>query len=271
MLELIKQMVPFVFDVIGQKGSIVVFDLQKYIAVQPGKRINWPVKEGEKIIPGSSAEQCLRTGKKVNVKIGPEVLGFPYFAIAYPIQVRGEIIGGISVGVPTEMLEVSDELHSQAVMLTTSLQEISAALEHVNLRLQKLGGTGSAIEVSAARAQEKASETDSVVHYIESVAKNTQLLGLNASIEAARAGDKGRGFSVVAAEIQKMAISSATSTKEIRKIIDGIQDHIGGIVGELQNLNGNTQEVLAATEEISASLESINTLAMRLQSLSEKV
>ncbi len=271
LLRLFTQLVPLVYDVIGHKGSVVLFDLEKYIVVQRGERISWPVKVGDKIIKGSSAEQCLKSGAKVSVKIGPEVLGFPYFAIAHPIKVDEKIVGGIAVGVPTELIEVSDELRTQAIELASSLEEISAAVEHMSRRIQELGSSGTNIEHAAASAKDKAQETEAVVRYIDSVAKNTQLLGLNASIEAARAGELGRGFSVVAAEIQKMAVSSASSTADIRKIIQGIQVHISGIADELQSLNGNTQEVLATAEEIGASLESIRGLAERLRTLAEKV
>ncbi|MHB1404401.1 MAG: methyl-accepting chemotaxis protein [Desulfitobacteriaceae bacterium] len=271
MLELFVQIVLFVYDVMGKKGSVVLFDHEKYLAVQRGERISWPVKVGDKIVKGSSAEQCLKSGEKVIVKIGPEVLGFPYFAIAHPIKAEGRVFGGIAVGVPTELIEVSDELRSQAVELVSSLQEISAAMEHLVGKVERLGCAGTDIWNSAAKAGEGSQETEEVIRFIDSVAKNTKLLGLNASIEAARAGEWGRGFSVVAAEIQKMAFSSASSTGKIRDIISGIRANVNDIAGQAEDFKGDTQEVLAALEEIEASLESIGRLAERLHGLAEKL
>lgn len=271
MLELFVQIVLFVYDIMGKKGSVVLFDHEKYLAVQRGERISWPVNKGDKIVKGSSAEQCLNSGEKVIVKIGPEVLGFPYFAIAHPIKVEGGILGGIAVGVPTELIEVSDELRGQALELVSSLQEISGAIEHIVGRIDGLGYAATNIWNSAAKARERSQETEEVVRYIDSVAKNTKLLGLNASIEAARAGEWGRGFSVVAAEIQKMALSSASSTGTIRAITSGIRSDIYNITEQTESFRLDIQEVLAAIEEIESSLDSIHTLGERLEGLAKKL
>ena len=118
---------------------------------------------------------------------------------------------------------------------------------------------------------EKALQMEEVVEYINSVASDTKVLGLNAAIEASRAGEVGRGFAVVASEIRAMAISSATSAKDIRKIIVGIQGHVGKMTMELENAGGNTQEVSAAVEEIGATIESLSGSAMALSALAAKL
>lgn len=271
MLDLFAQIVPLIFEIIARKGSVTMFDLEKYLIIQRGERISWPMNEGDKIIKGSVAEKCLQTGEKVVIKFGADFLGFPYTAIGYPIRIQGEIAGGISVGIPTEMIEISNELQSHSTELTNSLTEISGAVNHMIDEIQELENSGMTIWNSAVKIQEKSRETEEVVRYINTMASSTKLLGINATIEAARVGELGRGFSVVANEIQKMAVSSTSSAGKIRETINGIKSDILGITGQVESFKQDTQEVLAAIEEIGVSLESIHEQAERLQKLAEKL
>lgn len=155
--------------------------------------------------------------------------------------------------------------------LATSLQQMSIAIEQISNTVQKLAESGQTIAIDSQGVHEKSLKTEDVVHYIDSVAKNTKLLGLNASIEAARAGEVGRGFSVVASEIQKMAANSAGSAAEIRRMMRGMQEMLGGMVTKLEKFSDHTQDALAAVEEIGASIQSLAQTAQYLQGLAEKL
>ena len=271
MLEQLLQMMPLVFEVIFKKGSVVVFDQEKYQDVLRGDRISWNVKPGDPIVKGSSAETALRTGKSVVTEIGAEVLGIPYYAVAFPLIVDGKVIGGMSVGVPTELNHISEELKETSSELANSLQQMSIAIEQISQTVQRLAESGQTIALSSRSVHEKSLKTEEVVEYINSIAKNTKLLGLNASIEAARAGEVGRGFGVVATEIQKMAINSAGSAKEIQDLMRSMQEMLGVMVTKLEKFSDHTQDSLATIEEIGASIQSLAQTAQHLQSLAEKL
>ena len=271
MLEQLLQMMPLVFEVIFKKGSVVVFDREKYQGVLRGDRISWNVKLGDSIVKGSSAEIALRTGKSVVKEIGAEVLGIPYYAVAFPLIVDGEVIGGMAVGVPTELSHISEELKGTSFELATSLQQMSIAVEQIGQTVQNLAESGQTIALGSQSVHEKSLKTEDVVQYINAVAKNTKLLGLNASIEAARAGEVGRGFSVVASEIQKMAVNSAGSAAKIQEMMRGMQEMLGIMVTKLEKFSDHTQDALAAIEEIGASIQSLAQTAQHLQGLAEKL
>jgi len=271
LIEDYVQMVDVIFDTDFGKTSIFLFDLEKYIYIRMGSVINLPLKVGDLLPATSTSLECLQTGNKVQRQVGAEALGIAYTGVAYPIKENGVIIGGIATTGSTERESALGKLPSLSRNLSESLQQVAAAVENIAASAQELADGGQALTVQSQEVNDKALIMEEVVEYINSVASDTKVLGLNASIEAARAGDVGRGFAVVASEIRTMAISSATSAKDIRKIIGGIQGLVGKMNSELEKVGGNTQEVSAAVEEIGATIETLAESALELAALADKI
>ncbi|MDP4127930.1 MAG: methyl-accepting chemotaxis protein [Bacillota bacterium] len=271
MIEDYVQMVDVIFETDFGKTSVFLFDLEKFIHIRMGSVIKLPLKVGDLIPPTSSSTECLKTGEEIRMQVGKEALGVAYTGVAYPIRENGVIIGGISTTGSNEREIALQNLPSLAKELSESLEQVSAAIENIAASAQALADGGQALSLQSQEVNEKALQMEEVVEYINSVASDTKVLGLNASIEASRAGEVGRGFAVVASEIRAMAVSSATSAKDIRKIIGAIQGHVGRMTAELEKVGGNTQEVSAAVEEIGATIESLSKSAVALSDLASKL
>ncbi len=105
--------------------------------------------------------------------------------------------------------------------------------------------------------EKRTSEIQSMLEVIHSVTEQTNLLALNAAIEAARAGEQGRGFAVVADEVRSLAMRSAESAEEIRKIIEGLTSDTQSAVETMNASKERSEENLERTQVVADSLEII--------------
>jgi len=133
----------------------------------------------------------------------------------------------------------------------TSMEEASASLEQIATSLK---GTATVIDTLGQRSQ----EIGGIVSVITSIAEQTNLLALNAAIEAARAGEQGRGFAVVADEVRNLASRTRQATDEISGMIASIQQETGNAINTMEHGNALMQEGLSRNAKVAAALAQID-------------
>ncbi|ARA78684.1 methyl-accepting chemotaxis protein [Pseudomonas ficuserectae] len=133
----------------------------------------------------------------------------------------------------------------------TSMDEASSSLQQI---ATSLNSTATVIDTLGQRSQ----EIGSIVGVITSIADQTNLLALNAAIEAARAGEQGRGFAVVADEVRSLASRTREATDEISGMIASIQQETGNAISTMQQGNTLMQEGLALNAKVASALAQID-------------
>ena len=117
------------------------------------------------------------------------------------------------------------------------------------------------------RLAEASQEISKIVAVVSQIASRTNLLALNASIQAARAGDAGRGFAVVADEVRQLAYRSAKSLKEIEQIVLQIQSETGSVMMAMEEGIQQVIDVTERSEQAKKSLEDIIQVSNRIDTL----
>ena len=161
-------------------------------------------------------------------------------------------------------LSAVHECEALSVSLTQNVRDTLSSIE------TQASGIQQAVGVSDQLAG-YSSEIGSILSTIRDIAEQTNLLALNAAIEAARAGEHGRGFAVVADEVRELASRTQNSTGQIQQMIENMQSSIGQVVNVMQSSYGQTRTCVDHAHASQQSLDSLNAAIAHIGSLSTQI
>lgn len=267
LLECFAYVLPFINNLLTSDCSVGLSDREKQLLYKPGKTLDLKIPVGAPLKPGTGLYRAIHEERRVSIRADKSLWGIPFIATAFPIRnSRGEVIGAAAL---MENLDRQDNLKTMAASLAEGMSSLAAAVQEFSAQTEEISAVSQSLLQVIQESQIRVSETDEVLSLIKSVAGQTNLLGLNAAIEAARVGDVGRGFGVVAEEIRKLAANSADSIKRIESILHAIRGDSNEVTNRMEQINTIISQATQAICEISSSAQQADAIARQLDVLAD--
>lgn len=267
-MAVFDQIIPLLNILVNEKLMIGINNTERCLKFYTGNAGTVQSAEQSLLKKGSAAYDCIQSGKLVEKLIPKEVFGFPYRAIGYPVfDEEGQVVGAIGFGIS---LEKQNQMEVLSASLSEALGKISKSFNEVSYSLQNVVDSNLEIGRDVVASRESTQRTDEIVNFISNIANQTNMLGLNAAIEAARSGEYGRGFGVVAEEIRNLSKSSKDSADLIKNTLNQIKNAIGNIEQKISVNNAIFGSQAEAIKEIADSVHALNESAQTLEQLAKK-
>jgi hypothetical protein len=202
-----------------------------------------------------------------------------------PLVYNGELIGSIGIAGDPEKSEpvtrmaagliakelrereVLDQLINHAAEMDRAITEIRITVEGADASQLRVSAKVEEVEHLIEASIEDISRTDEVIDTIQSISSNTQMLGLNASIEAAHAREHGRGFSIVAEAVRKLSVQCGDSAESVKATQGHLHDSMSRVVDCSRDLMAATQEQTKATSDIARMVAELKRVSEALVAL----
>ncbi len=166
--------------------------------------------------------------------------------------------------------EVANNTNSTAQAIESANQQIIEAQREVNLAIEGIGALVNEVDITSDAIQELSEQTGQitkVLKVIGDIAEQTNLLALNAAIEAARAGEQGRGFAVVADEVRSLASRTQNSTKEISDMLDALHQGVSKAVSSMSVSQERGEKTAMESAQIKETLSGISEAVAMIQDM----
>jgi twitching motility protein PilJ len=178
------------------------------------------------------------------------------------------------VEMATRINQVSDQAQQSADVARQSLKAAEVGLLAVQNAIGGMNSIRDQIQETSKRIKrlgESSQEIGEITELISDITEQTNVLALNAAIQAASAGDAGRGFSVVAEEVQRLAERSADATRQIATLVKAIQTDTQDAVGAMERSTQGVVEGAKLSDNAGTALTEIDQVSRRLADLIEQI
>lgn len=252
-LKMYSEVLPHIKEYIGQDIMIGLTDGSKFVGFWPGNKMRAPIQAGDELKPDDPMIETFRTGKIIDVTLPPHIHGFPFRSITAPIRERGgKIVGTIGVGSSLELLYSAESIVNEIKQYLDNAEERFTAFHETS---KTVSDQATVILTFMSEISKKSEQIKSAAKEISNISMQTDILAINASVEAAHAGELGKGFAIVAQEMKKLSTSSHAASATIYELINDLSQSVKQNYEALNSIQDTVSNQLLSAGEMSEEIE----------------
>ena len=263
------ELAPIIKELNSTDVAVTISDQEKVIHQIFSNEFSVDYHVGRKLLPNEPMAQVMRKKEREIVMVPEEAYGVALRVILTPVtDEKGEVIGSIAISTnrdnQSRLLKVAEEFTKSSEEISASIEELASTTENFNTYMEELGKAQKDMN-------DRVRETTKILEMINNVAKSTRILGFNAGIEAARSGEHGKGFGVVAKEITKLADQSAGSVNEIRKLLDELKEKVTEVAMVVSNTIDISGSQTNSIDDIAKTIHQLSNIAEEIEDMAQKI
>ncbi|MBB6019681.1 ABC-type transporter Mla subunit MlaD [Paenibacillus sp. JGP012] len=269
-VDALLKVMPYISQILREPASLCVYDHEKVLDVLTTDRFDLGFEKGMKLLESFQNFAVLKNGREATLSTLPkEIYGIELDTLNIPIFDDQQNV----VAVFCASYDQSNQ--NQLEDIIQENQQINANLvdmvQHVAAHAEELQATSEQILENTRVAVQNSSQINKVAGFIREISEQTNLLGLNAAIEAARVGEAGAGFGVVAAEVRKLSVDAKQATTDIDASLKDVQQVIQQMSVEVSQIAASSQEQATLVASFTDVIEKLNDTGARMKALSEQL
>ena len=256
-------MADYIHMALKKEAVVVIADkdhrVVKYIA---GENLKLDYREGDKVNASDSNLMAALNGRDSDIYLDASVYGMAINAYAFPIRENGRVVGALGFGRPIDKERQLEEYIGIVRGIVGTLQSKTHTMASHS---EELAATSTEIREQSERALQDSAKTNDITKLIKDNSRQTNLLGLNASIEAARAGQFGAGFNIVAQEVRKLSQQTDDSTSKIESALTGVQSNLKSLMENMNQISQASNEEAKLAQDVTGVIEQLDDVSTKLE------
>lgn len=247
---------PYFKRIYPQDIMIGITDKEVFQYYERSEKVDFGIGKGSPIPLEDPTLRNALNGQPSTNRISADLYGYIVVSSAVPIYGDNEeIVGIFAIAYTLENEEKLEQLTSDIESISNQLVNM---VQSVAAQSQQLSASSSQILDNTRKAVADSEQVNEVTSFIRQISDQTNLLGLNAAIEAARVGELGAGFGVVATEVRKLSVNTKEATTNIQSALNNVQQSIKQMENEIESIAASSNAQAELVNHFSEAIERLN-------------